>query len=139
MNGGMPTYRELLYRRTHQERHEILRFLSGLPDLINLEVGGQKFCLVHGYPGDDHDTRIWGRVDTDSKSPFPDTICIVGHTPTVFLTNRHDEDLSIWYGEGILDIDCGCGNRDAVHRRLACLRLEDMAEFYVGGATAKYD
>ena len=139
MNGGMPTYRELLYRRTHQERHEILRFLSGLPDLINLEVGGQKFCLVHGYPGDDHDSRIWGRVDTDSKSPFPDTICIVGHTPTVFLTNRHDEDLSIWYGEGILDIDCGCGNRDAVHRRLACLRLEDMAEFYVGGATAKYD
>ncbi len=32
----------------------------------------------------------------------------------------------------MIDIDCGCGNRNAAHRRLACLRLDDMAEFYVG-------
>ena len=37
-------------------------------------------------------------------------------------------------GDGIIDIDCGCGNRNAAHRRLACLRLDDMAEFYVGNA-----
>jgi len=69
----------------------------------------------------------------DNRSPFPDTICIVGHTPTVFLTDGHDEDFSIWHGDGILDIDCGCGSMKAAHRRLACLRLDDMAEFYVGG------
>lgn len=44
-----------------------------------------------------------------------------------------DEDYSIWHGNGIIDIDCGCGNLNAPHRRLACLRLDDMAEFYVGG------
>ena len=96
-------------------------------------MGGQRFHLVHGYPGEGHETRIWGRVEPDNRSPFPDTICIVGHTPTVFLTDGHDEDFSIWHGDGILDIDCGCGGMKAAHRRLACLRLDDMAEFYVGG------
>ena len=134
MNGGSSTYRELLYHRIAQERNAILRFLSSLPDHLDLTVGGQKFHLVHGCPGADRDTRIWGRVGTDSRSPFPDTICIVGHTPTVFLTDRHDEDFSIWRGDGILDIDCGCGSMKAVHRRLARLRLDDLAAFYVGGA-----
>ena len=31
------------------------------------------------------------------------------------------------------DCDCGCGHHRTEHRRLACLRLDDMAEFYVGG------
>lgn len=132
-NGGMPTYRELLYHRTPHQRNMSLRFLSGLPDQLNVVVGGQKFLLVHGFPSEDHDTRIWGRVAVDSKSPRRDTICIVGHTPTNFLTGRDNEDFRIWHGDGIIDIDCGCGNRKAAHCRLACLRLDDMAEFYVGG------
>lgn len=134
-NGGSSTYRELLYHQTHQERNEILHFLSGLPDHLDLTVGKQKFHLVHGCPGVDRDTRIWGRVESDSRSPYPNTICIVGHTPTVFLTDRHNEDFSIWHGDGILDIDCGCGSMKTVHRRLACLRLDDLAEFYVDGTS----
>ena len=136
-NGGMTTYQELLYHCTPQKRNHILRFLSSLPDYLKLAVDNRKFYLVHGFPGDDHDTRIWGRVEPDSASPYPDTICIVGHTPTVFLTGRRDEDYSIWHGNGIIDIDCGCGNLNAPHRRLACLRLDDMAEFYVGGTAIK--
>lgn len=132
-NGGMPTYRELLYHRTPHERNMILRFLAGLPDQLDVAAGERKFHLVHSCPGKDHDTRIWGRVNANSKSPYHDTICIVGHTPTNFLTGRDDEDFRIWHGDGIIDIDCGCGNRKAEHRCLACLRLDDMAEFYVGG------
>ena len=99
-------------------------------------MNGRSFHLVHGFPGDDRYARIWGRVEPDSVYPCPDALCIVGHTPTVFLTGRMDEDLSIWHGDGILDIDCGCGNLNAPHRRLACLRLDDLAEFYVGGTGA---
>lgn len=132
-NGGMATYRQLLYHCTPQRRNRILRFLSGLPDHLDLTVGGQNFHLVHGFPGADHHTRIWGRVESGSASPYPDTVCIVGHTPTAFLTGRMDEDCSIWHGDGIIDIDCGCGSQNAPHRRLACLQLDDMAEFYVGG------
>ena len=132
-NGGAPTYRELLYHRTPPERNRILQYLSGLPDHLECTVGGQKFYLVHGCPGNDHDTRIWGRVEPDSVSPYPDTVCIVGHTPTVILTEQRNGDFSIWHGRGIVDIDCGCGHMRVDRRRLACLRLDDMAEFYVGG------
>ncbi len=132
-NGGMPTYRELLYHRTPQERNTILRFLADLPEQLNITVSGQKFLLVHGLPGEDRDTRIWGRVDINSKSPYRDTICIVGHTPTKYLTGRDDENFRIWHGDGIIDIDCGCGHLNTEYRRLACLRLDDMVEFYVGG------
>ena len=133
-NGGMRTYRELLYHRTPSERSSTLRFLSGLPDHLDLEVGPQKFHLVHGFPSGDRNTRIWGRVTPDSRSPYPGTICIVGHTPTCFLTGKDDEDHRIWHGDRIIDIDCGCGNLRSEHRRLACLRLDDMAEFYVGNS-----
>lgn len=136
-NGGTSTYRTLLYRRSPRQRSQIIRFLSDLPDHLDLTVANRKFHLVHGCPSEDRHTRIWGRVETDSRSPYPDTLCIVGHTPTIFLTGRQDEDLSIWHGNEIIDLDCGCGNRNAPHRRLACLRLEDMAEFYVGGTSGK--
>ena len=46
-----------------------------------------------------------------------------------------DEEHRIWHGNNIIDIDCGCGNLRSEHRRLACLRLDDMAEFYVGNST----
>ena len=131
-NGGMATYRDLVYRCTPQVRGRILRFLSVLPDHLDLEVGGRKFHLVHGCPGADRESRLWGRVSADSRTPCPGALCLVGHTPTAFLTGRMDEDFRIWHGEGILDLDCGCGSRNNPHRRLACLRLEDLAEFYVG-------
>ena len=131
-NGGMPTYRELLYHRTPRERNRILHFLSTLADQLDVAAGGQTFRLVHGAPGNDRHTRIWGRIDSGSKRPYTDAICIVGHTPTCFLTGRDDEPFRIWHGDGIIDIDCGCGNR-IEHRRLACLRLDDISEFYIGG------
>lgn len=132
-NGGAGTYRELLYRRTPAQRGRLLRFLAGLPEQLDVEAGGRTFRLVHGFPGEDRDSRLWGRVEPDSRCPCPGILCVVGHTPTNFLTGREDEDLRIWHGDGILNIDCGCGHRNAPHRRLACLRLDDMAEFYVGG------
>ena len=133
-NGGMSTYRTLLYRRTSRDRHQILRFLAGLPDHLDITVNEQKFHLVHGCPGSDREMRIWGRVDENTVSPYPDTLCIVGHTPTVFLSCSPGSAFSIWHGKGVLDIDCGCGHRNEPLRRLACLRLEDMTEFYVGSA-----
>ena len=90
-NGGSSTYRELLYHRTPHERNMILRFLAGLPDHLDITVGGQKFHLVHGCPGADRDTRIWVRIKPEDRSPYPDTICIVGHTPVNFLTGVSDQ------------------------------------------------
>ena len=45
-NGGSSTYRELLYHRTPHERNMILRFLAGLPDHLDITVGGHTSFMV---------------------------------------------------------------------------------------------
>lgn len=131
-NGGDCTYRELNYCRTPAERAEILAFLDSLPDCLDIVVNNQKFHLVHAFPGIDHDTRIWERPDSLCVSPWKDTICIIGHTPTPFLTYNAIDPFEIWHSADntLIDIDCGCGNLHLPQRQLACLRLDDMREFY---------
>ena len=134
-NGGSGTYNEMVYHRTQEERQTIIDFLKELPDYIDLEVNGQKFHLVHGMPSDDHEKRLWNRPERSmTEAPMDGVTVIVGHTATVFLNeesdNDEDEPFRIWYGNGIICIDCGCGSR-VEERRLACLRLDDMKEFYV--------
>ena len=48
---------------------------------------------------------------------------------------REDNPLTIWYSEEAIGIDCGSGfsakqNACLEKGRLACLRLDDMKEFY---------
>ena len=97
---------------------------------LNVSVNGQQFHLVHGFPSEDPAARIWERPEAESTAPIEDCIAIIGHAPTCYLTGNFEEQFRIWYGNGIIDIDCGCGNKTE-HRRLACLRLDDMQEFYV--------
>lgn len=129
-NGGSDTYRELMYMMTPAERHRILHYLSSLPDHLDIEVDGMKFHLVHGFPSDEPDVRIWERPLSFAPPPFPDRTVIVGHTPTCYMNLVENVPFSIWHGNGIIDIDCGCGNETEL-RRLGCLRLDDMEEFYV--------
>ena len=129
-NGGGSTRREMLYHMRGEDRRRILRFVNALPEYLDIEVEGQKFHFVHGFPGNDSETRIWGRIEPDTENPIPGKTVIVGHTPTSFLTGDDHSPLRIWKRRGIIDIDCGCGNTTDL-RSLACLRLNDMEEFYV--------
>lgn len=129
-NGGSPTRRELLYMCSAQERREVLRLFEKAPVTLELEVNGNCFYLVHGCPTEKGEGPLWDRVEIDDPRPFPDKTVIVGHTPTSYLRKDFSKPFTIWYGDGIIDIDCGCGN-DTPNRRLACLRLDDMQEFYV--------
>lgn len=133
-NGGNITRRELIYRRTIDERRKILHYCRKLPSSVEVYVDGRAFTLVHGYPAVNPLDQLWGRVTADSVMPpvraeSPHTF-IVGHTPTCFLTDQFHEPYQIFYGTGFIDIDCGCGNMTNPYRRLACLRLDDMKEFY---------
>ena len=69
-NGRGTTYRELLYHQTLHERNTILRFLAGLPDHLNVEVGAQKFHRVHGCPGADRETHL-GPCIRGEREPLP--------------------------------------------------------------------
>ena len=130
-NGGSSTYREMVYHLSSAERIRILKFLAALPDHLDIEVAGQKYHLVHGFPGGNTEDRIWTRPEPDAPSPIPDKTTIIGHTPVCFLDpeNKNREHFQIFYGDGFLDLDCGCGN-ETPKRRLACLCLETMQEFY---------
>jgi len=128
-NGGGDTYCELMYMMTPAERHHILQYLSSLPDHLDIDVNGKKFHLVHGYPSDEPDIRIWERPLSFAPPPYPDRTVIVGHTPTCFMNLDESNPFAIWHGDGIIDIDCGCGNETPL-RHLGCLRLDDMEEFY---------
>lgn len=135
-NGGGSTYREMVYSVTPEERDQILQYVAGLRDYLEIEVNGQSFYLVHGNVGSTRVERIWDRPDPPpDEPPIPGTTIICGHTCTFFLnlySEGYDENgpFEIFHAPGLIGIDCGCGNETDL-RRLACLRLEDMHEFYV--------
>ena len=74
-------------------------------------------------------TRLWGHPSSNMAAPLSGCTAVVGHTPTPILNGPLDDPYVIWHGNGIIGIDCGCEGSDDL-RKLACLRLEDLAEFY---------
>lgn len=136
-NGGLVTHNYLKHIRT-EYRTEIFSFISGLPANIDVEVNGIKYKLVHGSPIENFGRYYWDYQDYrdeieyavwerwSKEMPIPEGyILIFGHTPTV---NFQDcEPWSIWKSKNAIGIDCGSGYEKG---RLACLRLDDMKEFY---------
>lgn len=129
-NGNAHTLQALQWMND-EVRTDLLQRLAALPDHMDITVGERKFHLVHGFPGETTYRRIWGRPDYYTPNPFADRTVIVGHTPVVVFSARQPvgDHMRILHAPGFIDIDCGCGHSPET-RRLACLRLEDMKEFY---------
>ena len=157
-NGNEPTLAQFTALTT-KEQEEILEFLRGLPTHMTVEIADhplpfedsndfstkqfQRFHLVHGFVGENVHDEVWNRPTLATPNPLSDVRLIVGHTPISSLVvpreERADyiaelesrgEHLRIHHAPGFIDIDCGCGHSYPV-KALACLRLEDMTEFYV--------
>jgi len=145
-NGGRTTY-SAIRLLSADELIEIKRYLKALPLNIDIEIGGQKYKLVHASEKDDYaDSGLFGYYENETEfavwkrwrpnEPTPiDHIRICGHTPTIKYQN--DNPLKIWYGNNIIGIDCGAGFPEKQPHepiyykgRLSCLRLDDMKEFY---------
>lgn len=140
-NNNIPT-KAGLAELNDLERQELFRRLYALPVHIRVNVNGQDFYLVHGFPAETVHDEVWNRPLPDTPAPIPGVQVIVGHTP-VSAIGRNDEEeaaynralaargetLKIYHAPGYIDIDCSCGY-DIPTKKLACLRLEDLAEFY---------
>ncbi len=142
-NGGKVTHDHLKHLRK-DTRSEIFGYLRSLPYTLDITVNGTEYNLVHGAPlamypefapcyKDEYQFMVWKRIRV--FDPVPDgPVFIFGHTPTEYL-NR-ESPMSIWKKGRLIDIDCGSGyperrtGRYDVCGRLACLRLDDMREFY---------
>jgi len=140
-NGNGPTKAAYL-RLKAKEQQKILKFLSNLPTHLKVEVNGQKFYLVHAFPGDNIHDEVWTRPTMESENPIPDCRLIIGHTKVLSLIEpqmerlRHaieledaGDHLKILHTPGFINLDCGCGY-DMPIKALACIRLEDYKEYY---------
>lgn len=137
-NSGNVTHRHLM-RLRKSLRNEIFAYLRSLPLNIDITVGGKAYKLVHGAPEDQyaayaarHSTAahfcVWKRWEDCDRLPGNYTM-IFGHTPTQHL--QPGQPMGIYYGKNKIGIDCGSGYPEGSPcGRLACLRLEDMQEFY---------
>lgn len=141
-NNNTPTLQGLA-ALTDAEREALFAALRQLPVHEELTVNGQRYYLVHGFLGTTVHDEVWNRPEPDTPAPFPGAQVIVGHTPICCLGRdeaqeeaynqelaARGEKMRIFHARGFLDLDCGCGY-DIPTKALSCLRLDDMAEFYV--------
>ncbi len=141
-NGNAPTLASFL-RLDAGEQRKLLSDLQTLPTHLKVKVNGKAFYLVHGFPGENVHDEVWNRPNLKTPNPIPDCRLIIGHTPVLELIENEfeqnqfamemearGEHLRMTHTPGFIDIDCGCGY-DIPIKALACIRLEDLAEFYV--------
>lgn len=145
-NGGDITHQYLKYIRKDL-RAEVFEFLDRLPINAKITVGNNKYILTHAAPtelfgktrlhtnfDDEKMFSVWHRFQGWEEHPCEETI-IFGHTPTYHF-QRACCPMEIWYGKGLIGIDCGASYPEGEdpwsgrRGRLACLRLDDMKEFY---------
>ena len=130
-NGGYHTLSEL-ERLKDKNVSETLDIIKTMKLYKLLEVNNNSFALVHaGLEFEDGnltktqwgDFMLWSR-DFISDTEVGDGITVIfGHTPTKNIHGEH----KIWHGTNKICIDCGA----VFGGKLACLRLDDMEEFYV--------
>jgi len=142
-NGGGVTHAHLK-RLRKALRAEIFDYLAALPLNAAVTAGARQFLLVHAAPlalygqyapekyQDAKEFSLWYRFTGAESRPCPQTL-VFGHSTSYHY--QGGDPMRIWHGEGMLCIDCGSsfpleGDAKGQHGRLACLRLDDMREFY---------
>ena len=143
-NDGWVT-KQALEKLCPEEREKIYSYLRSLPLFYEVEVNDTVYRMIHGAPLELFEAHRW---EYRSRTMFSvwyrwplneplkvDCTVIFGHTPTNHFQKAVDP-MRIFHGEKRIGIDCGAGYPVNVpdyaipHGRLACLRLDDMKEFY---------
>jgi serine/threonine protein phosphatase 1 len=136
-NGGQVTHSKLIQGGLEKEQqiYDYIRRLS-----LTKVVG--KYILVHAGMSSYNDyleldeflrqteeTCLWSRENIANEKKYRDYTIICGHTPVQAILNNADNP-KILRRYGTIYIDCGCCFK-IINGKLACLRLDDMQEFYV--------
>lgn len=145
-NGGEVTKRAL-EALSRTELQEILAFVRELPLSYELELNGTAYRLIHAAPLELYPAHkwefhsptefaVWYRWPLEEALPDdPGVTFIFGHSATHHFDPAADP-MRIFFGERRIAIDCGSGYPQNTARyglpqsRLACLRLDDLKEFY---------
>ena len=144
-NGGLVTHNYLKHIKK-SVRAEIFSHLKSLPVNIDITVNGINYKLVHAAPEemyydfqstryrDSREFSVWHRLGVKEDIPGEYTL-IFGHTPSYHYSRSMP--MRIYCKRHLICIDCGAGTPERMdyrngfcYGRLACLRLDDMKEFY---------
>lgn len=129
-----------------QKKQEIIGFVESLPDEVRIKVGDRKYILVHGFLGEDTYRRVWNRPKIDESPELSENeTVVIGHTPVCeYVCPGTDEEMYVYssrltasgdyfrilHTKSFINVDC-CVGYGMSAARLACIRLDDGAEFYV--------
>lgn len=140
---GMESYKTIsdVNNLSDKEFTDLLNFMIQSPFEEEVVVNGKKFILVHAGKRKTEDKfdilyNMFVRGDFYmNKTNMKNTTIIFGHTTTRDIKIKKYKTLetpyTIWYDDIYHDkicIDCGASYPNG---QLACLRLDDMKEFYV--------
>lgn len=139
-NGGETTLVEITQKGYEFEEY-LYKYIKKLPIIKVVD----KFILVHAglyLPKNcndfnlkellelqEEDINLWTREHIYSDIKYKDYKIVCGHNAVQSINNNY-ENPKIIHREGHIFIDCGCCFGGA-NGKLACLRLDDMKEFYV--------
>lgn len=136
-NGGAVTYDEY-ESLTHKERIELATFLLSLEPAKTLESEYKPIEICHAAPVETFSDRkglhlsnqfihcLWDRESYQDPVDIGKTV-IFGHTPTMFIKDDMSCNSIIHLENDWHAIDCGAAYPIG---RLACIRVDDMQEFY---------
>ncbi|ARC17000.2 TPA: serine/threonine protein phosphatase [Clostridioides difficile] len=136
-NGGKDTFYDL-GMKSYEYKENFYKYIKNLPYLEIID----NFILVHAglyLPNNyenlsieqiielqEEDICVWDRTILNTNKHIKGYTIIIGHTPTQNIKDY--EKAEIYKQEGIINIDCGACFDNG---KLACLRLDDMKEFYI--------
>ncbi|HBF1330938.1 TPA: serine/threonine protein phosphatase [Clostridioides difficile] len=136
-NGGDDTFYKLKNKKFEYEE-SFYKYIKNLPYLEIID----NFIPVHAglyLPNNyenlsieqiielqEEDICVWDRTILNTNKHIKGYTIIIGHTPTQNIKDY--EKAEIYKQEGIINIDCGACFDNG---KLACLRLDDMKEFYI--------
>lgn len=120
-----------------ERQNKIKEFLTATPTYEDIRTdNGKCFRLLHA--GCDKDGKVDLSISNEfftKESPIKDKTIVFGHSNTKLIRMLMDgvyTKPTIWYdkqnGNDKIGIDCDCAHFGG---RLACLRLDDMQEFYI--------
>lgn len=144
LNGGKITNEQIMLRG-EEYAYNLYNYIKSLPIIKVID----KYILVHAslrFEGNYNEknlktflneqieeTCFWGRQNIGCEKQYKDYIVISGHTPVQAIDESIEkpEDVKIIHRKGTIYIDCGCCYGKEAGGKLACIRLDDMKEFYV--------
>ncbi|MGL4801916.1 MAG: metallophosphoesterase [Cetobacterium sp.] len=139
-NGGNITFEHII-NKGHLYMDSLYKYIKRLPYIRVVD----KFILVHAglyLPSNldeltlqellelqEEDNCIWTRANIDKERKFKEYAIISGHSSVQGITKSHEN--KILHRDGHIYIDCGLQTMRDNTGKLACIRLDDMEEFYV--------